>query len=102
MELKRQFHLTRQFFRRFLPLQDIPQQLFIVGAQKAGTTSLHAYLIQHQKIVEGDSKELAFFHKDAVYAKGVDYYRARFPIYVCKDCWANGTCVDCCIEPAIE
>ena len=21
---------------------------------------------------------------------------------VCKSCWANGTCVDCCIEPAMD
>lgn len=49
----------------------------IVGAQKAGTTSLFAYLAQHPQMLEPSSKEVHYF--DYNYHRGGDWYRAHFP-----------------------
>lgn len=56
----------------------------IVGAQKAGTSSVYYYLRQHPRLVPSYRKEIHFFdggldpNVDA-YAKGVAWYRAHFP-----------------------
>jgi hypothetical protein len=52
--------------------------LFIIGAAKCGTTSLHLYLDLHPDIHMAREKEIKFFAKEAVWKKGVDWYRARF------------------------
>ena len=49
----------------------------ILGAQKAGTTSLYAYLSQHPQIVPAALKEVHYF--DLYRNKKVDWYRAHFP-----------------------
>jgi len=49
----------------------------IIGAQKAGTTTLYDLICQHPKIHYG-TKELHFF--DWAYHKGLDYYRSCFPL----------------------
>lgn len=49
----------------------------IVGAQKAGTTSLFAYLAQHPRIAEPTSKEVHYF--DYNYHRGQNWYRGHFP-----------------------
>jgi hypothetical protein len=46
--------------------------LFIIGAQKAGTTSLKNYLGEHPEIVTHDSKEFSFFYDDAEFEKGIE------------------------------
>jgi hypothetical protein len=58
--------------RRALP------QFIIIGAMKAGTTSLYAYLTEHQQIERALTKEVHFF--DHHYARGVAWYRANFPL----------------------
>ena len=50
----------------------------IVGAQKAGTTSLFAYLAQHPRIAEPSSKEVHYF--DYNYHRGENWYRGHFPL----------------------
>jgi len=51
----------------------------IIGAPKAGTTSLAALLGQHPEIhVPEGGKELRFFSHDINYAKGYDWYESRF------------------------
>ena len=47
----------------------------IIGAQKAGTTALYAYLNQHPKNVKG-MQEIHFY--DIYYHKGMDWYLKRF------------------------
>ena len=49
----------------------------VIGAMKAGTTSLHAYLDLHPDIAMSTVKEVRFFttHRD----KGVDWYAQNFP-----------------------
>lgn len=54
--------------------------LFIVGAQKAGTTSLYSYFDQRPELVGGEIKEKSFFSLDSLFEKGNKYYRSMFPI----------------------
>lgn len=50
----------------------------IIGAMKAGTTSLATYLAAHPQAYLAHNKELYFFDRDQVWAKGVDWYASRF------------------------
>ncbi len=54
----------------------------ILGAQKAGTTSLHSYLEAHPCVLRAAAKEIHFF--DLRYDRGVDWYRANFPTGVVR------------------
>lgn len=55
------------------PLPDF----LILGAHKAGTTSLYEYLSQHPQVLPASRKELHFFSKN--FQRGVGWYRRRFP-----------------------
>jgi hypothetical protein len=55
------------------PLPDF----LIIGAQKAGTTALYAYLREHPSIMGPSWKEVSFF--DRHYARGEAWYRGNFP-----------------------
>jgi hypothetical protein len=55
------------------PLPDF----LIIGAQKAGTTALYAYLRRHPTITGPSWKEVSFF--DRHYARGEAWYRGNFP-----------------------
>ncbi len=48
----------------------------ILGAQKAGTSSLYHYLIQHPEISSAVKKEIHFF--DFKYNKGLNWYKSNF------------------------
>src|SRR5262245_19881829 len=52
-------------------------ELVILGAQKAGTTSLFNYLSQHPRVRPPIKKEVHYF--DLNYAKGLEWYQAHFP-----------------------
>ncbi len=54
------------------PLPDF----IILGAQKAGTTSLAAWLHSHPQAWVAPEKEVHYF--DLQYARGIDWYRSRF------------------------
>jgi hypothetical protein len=56
------------------PLPDF----LILGAQKAGTTALYAYLRWHPDITGPSFKEVSFF--DRHYARGERWYRAHLPV----------------------
>lgn len=47
---------------------------FILGAAKAGTTSLYRYMQEHPEIYLSSVKEPQFFSHDEVYGKGMRYY----------------------------
>ncbi len=49
----------------------------VIGAQKAGTTSLYAYLSTHPDIIPAAQKEIHYF--DLHYGEGERWYRAMFP-----------------------
>ncbi len=51
---------------------------FVVGAQKAGTTSLYHYLSSHPDIYLPSQKETRFFVMDELYSKGIDFYKNEF------------------------
>lgn len=51
---------------------------FILGAAKAGTTTLHEYLSAHPDIYMSRVKEPQFFSHDDVYHRGLPYYRETF------------------------
>ena len=50
----------------------------VIGAQKAGTTSLHAYLAAHPAVLPASIKEVQYFSK--FYDQGESWYLAYFPI----------------------
>jgi hypothetical protein len=52
---------------------------FILGAMKAGTSSLFDYLCQHPDILPPLRKEVHFFTRGWDAGKGFDWYRAHFP-----------------------
>src|SRR5919106_1818024 len=52
--------------------------LLIIGAQKCGTTSLHAYLDLHPDVHMAAGKELDFFVADRAWRNGPDWYAQQF------------------------
>lgn len=58
-------------------VRELPNML-IVGAQKAGTTSLFGYLEQHPQCATSSAKEVHYF--DNNYYRGEAWYRSFFPI----------------------
>ncbi|MEO0532121.1 MAG: sulfotransferase, partial [Planctomycetota bacterium] len=51
----------------------------VIGAMKAGTTTLYAHLQAHPQVFMADPKEPNYFSKDEVYQeKGRDWYRRLF------------------------
>jgi len=49
-----------------------------VGAQKAGTTTLHDILMRHPEIYLPNIKETKFFQDNSKYEKGIKYYEKEF------------------------
>jgi hypothetical protein len=56
--------------------RDLPDFL-VIGAMRAGSDSIFAYLIQHPQILGSYIKETHYF--DWNYSKGVAWYRSNFP-----------------------
>tara|TARA_R110002096_G_scaffold16243_3_gene55553 strand:- start:2205 stop:3089 length:885 start_codon:yes stop_codon:yes gene_type:complete len=54
--------------------------LLVVGAQKAGTTSLYELLKTHPEF-HLPVKEIKFFHRDEHYQKGINWYAQHFKDY---------------------
>ncbi len=50
----------------------------IIGAAKAGTTSLFNYLIQHPSVASPTRKEISYFSTH--YRKGINWYKSHFPL----------------------
>lgn len=67
------------------PLQPVMPRmlpsLVIIGAQKAGTTTLFDILVQHPQVIAPRKKEISYFSKDEEYAKGIERYWKEFPRY---------------------
>ena len=53
-------------------------EFFVIGVQKAGTTSLHDWLAQQPDICLPKLKETHFFTYQSRYEKGVDWYLDQF------------------------
>ena len=52
--------------------------LLIIGARKAGTTSLHSYLSLHPQIFMSKEKELSFFDAKNRWQRGTEWYKTNF------------------------
>lgn len=67
---------------KFLRLLSAPfragPDFVVIGAQKSGTTSMYAYLVQHPQIHECYKKELHYF--DTYIHRGNLFYRSFFPL----------------------
>lgn len=50
----------------------------IIGAMKAGTTSLYHYLRPHPQLFMASIKELDFFVEELNWSRGIDWYRKQF------------------------
>ncbi|MGB0723460.1 MAG: sulfotransferase family protein [Gammaproteobacteria bacterium] len=80
------------FFRQFRTATSEQRPLpgaIVIGAQKAGSTSLASYLAQHPRLVLAQRKEVHYFDggrlADArrgvdVFPRGTDFYRGFFPL----------------------
>lgn len=66
--------LTQRVFTR---KSRILPNFMIIGASRAGTTSLYAYLIVHPNVLPAIKKETAFFNY--AYHVNLDWYRLYFP-----------------------
>jgi hypothetical protein len=64
-------------FRRLSSGSRVLPSFLVLGAQKAGTTSLFELLAQHPQVQPPRLKEVNFFDKD--WSKGLDHYRSVFP-----------------------
>ena len=53
-------------------------KFFVVGAQKAGTTTLHNLLASHPEIYLPRQKETKFFVADERYAEGLSHYETQY------------------------
>ena len=70
-------------------MRSLPEFL-IIGAQKCGTTSLYSNLCEHPKIGPAFEKEVRYFNNH--YEKGLNWYKAHFPLVVTKKMvgWKDG------------
>lgn len=68
--------LHRQYCKLTSFLHVVPD-FYIIGVEKAGTSSLFGYLTQHPYIYAPITKEINFFSK--YYSKGNDWYKVCFP-----------------------
>ena len=64
-------------FIKSAPLRSFPD-FIIVGAQKAGTSSIFNQLIQHPQILPPRYKEVHYF--DLLFPCGKDFYKGHFPL----------------------
>lgn len=59
------------------PVRALPDAL-VIGAGKAGSTSMYDYLVQHPSISGATRKEVYYF--DVFFDRGPRWYRAQFPV----------------------
>jgi len=56
----------------------VPNYL-IIGQPKCGTSFLYSSLTKHPQILPAIKKEINFWHQDANFQRGLDWYLAHFP-----------------------
>jgi len=79
---KRPFSLRIAARQLLAPLRMQPD-FIIVGAQKAGTSSLFTYLVQHPAIAAPLRKEIHYFDLNA--ERPYSWYKAHFPLHKALD-----------------
>jgi Sulfotransferase domain len=68
----------RWLSRRATARARLRPNFLVVGAQKAGTTSLHRYLAEHPAVLPASVKEVRYFNH--FYTNGEAWYLAHFPL----------------------
>lgn len=71
-------HTYTKLIRRITAGYRALPDFIIIGAQKAGTTSLYSYLAQHPQVFPAAKKEVHYF--DYFYQNGELWYRSYFPL----------------------
>jgi len=56
----------------------LDRMVIVIGAMKAGTSSLHSYLDAHPEIHMSKRKELDYFVESMNWGRGLDWYRSQF------------------------
>jgi hypothetical protein len=69
--------MSTQFYRNISAAFKLRPQFIIIGAQKAGTTSLYEYLVRHPGVASAKTKEVHFF--DQHFFRGLGWYWNQFP-----------------------
>lgn len=75
-------YMNKALERKFTKLGLLPgnlPNLIIPGVQKAATSSLYHYLVQHPSVVGGNIKEMHFFDLDSKFFRGEKWYKQQFP-----------------------
>ncbi len=62
-----------------MPNATLPPDFVIIGAMKAGTTTLFRWLESHPQVALPRAKEPGFFADEAVWSQGIDWYKGLFP-----------------------
>ena len=65
--------------RKLWPEKRVLPKIFIIGAQKSGTTTLYALLRQHPFLIRPKFKEPFFFGNDDRFQRGLTSYLPNFP-----------------------
>ena len=81
-------HDARQLVRRTTSRWRTLPDYLIIGAQKAGTTSLYDYLQSSPDIRPALTKEVHFFDRN--FQRGPAWYRAHFPLSSATRDWVTG------------
>jgi len=71
-------HAVREIVGRSPGRGRVLPSFVIIGAAKAGTTSLYGWLTQHPCVMAASQKEVHYF--DYNYYRGEDWYRRHFPL----------------------
>ncbi|HYF40703.1 MAG TPA: sulfotransferase domain-containing protein, partial [Gemmatimonadales bacterium] len=75
--VKQPLRRIRSDYRKLTgPLRGLPSVL-LIGAQKAGTTSLFNYMAEHPAVLPPSNKEIHYF--DLNPTRGLTWYRSHFP-----------------------
>jgi hypothetical protein len=69
---------SSQHHARRLKTQGSLPTIFIVGAQKAGSSSLFELMVGHPLLLKGIHKESHFFDGDREYEKGKEFYSSTY------------------------
>lgn len=71
----------KHLLEKNIPKRKVIQKanLFIIGAQKCGTTTLFDNLVKHKNIFGGNIKEKNFFSHEDFFKNGVDSYHNLYP-----------------------
>ena len=69
--------VTSRFARATSFLRVMPD-IFIIGVQKGGTTSLYDNLLQQPQIISSKTKEMFYYGNNSSFGKGKSYYKQFF------------------------